>query len=453
MLSRLATAEPRFWVVVLFGLCLIVSTGPAYTIPLSALPGTLAWKRVVAADLAFLLLVALCLLPSRPALALTARRSAWVAAAGLLGAIALTVVLSPRPSAGLPHLGRLVYSLLLFCLVASMRLALPHLRVFAAAHTVATLVLCLLTLLAYGQYRIGGVASSLLWINTEPGWSLGSSARALGGFAHPTTFVVFLYSALYYLIVLFKLAGDRRWVRWLAWTTGGAMAVVLPLTYSRAIFAPVVALFILSLIPRPTTKLAIVRTVVLGQLTAVALVLLVVSHVWNVFPISTRFDPDTKFLTIQLYAAKEERFHLYSAELRMFRDSPLLGVGPGLFAENLKRYVTLEDYWNALKFFYTHHEHLIARWLTGPDPHSSWFGWLARCGLVGIGALAGLFGWVLTRLVRRARGQGPPAEVARLAAAFMVGFLLLGFIVEIIHLKLLWLFMGLTMATTASDEA
>jgi O-antigen ligase len=447
---RSPAADLRVWGIVVFGLALILSSGPAYTFALPSLPAALQWKQVVAADLAFALLIALCALPLTPGLSFR-RPALWVVALVLIAAIAFTVMLSPKPRAGLPDLARLAYSLTVCVLVAAVRLSPGHLRLFAIAHTVGTLAVCLAILGAYALYRTAGVPSSLLWINAEPGWSLGSSVRAIGPFAHPTTLVVFLHSALFYLVVLWQLVPRRRWIQLLCGAALASVVAVLPLTYSRAVFAIVLSAFILSALSRPTRWIPVARTLILGQAAVAVVVLCVIMHVWNVFPVSLHFDRDSKFLTVQLYGANEERYFLYRAAVQMFAESPVIGVGPGLYGENLKRHVTLSDYWDALKYYYTQHERLIDRWTVGPDPHSSWFGWLARSGLVGIGGFVVFFGWVIRRLVVRARHAD--AVIARTAIAFLIGFLAAGFIVEIVHLKLFWLFLGWALATTREPQS
>jgi hypothetical protein len=176
--------ELRFWVLVLFGASVIISTGPTYTIPLPPLPGAMAWKQVVLADLLFVALLAMCALPFAPALSL-GRRDVWLPAGVLFGAIALTVVVSPRPGAGIPDLGRFGYSLLLFGLVACMRLSPTHLRRFAVVYCLAAFVVAALAMSAWVLFRWRGIPSPWLQINTEPGWSLGLSARALASISTP----------------------------------------------------------------------------------------------------------------------------------------------------------------------------------------------------------------------------------------------------------------------------
>lgn len=447
---RATMADLPYWLVVLFGLSLIISSGPAYTLSLPPLPGPLAWKNLVPADLVFLLLLGTCILTARQSL-LFRRRADWLPAAVLWSSLALTVVVSPRPGAGVPDLARFAYSLTLFLLVVGLRISPERLRVLAIAYTLGTFTVCALTLGAYVRYRLAGVESSLLWLNTEPGWSLGSSARAIGPFAHPTTFVIFLHSALFYLIVMMRSEPRRPSVRALGWATTILVFAVLPLTYSRAAVAIFVTLFIVSWRSPHTSKLGLVRTLIAGHALSVSVVLATVVTTWASFPFQIHLDPETKFLNIRFYAAKEERHLLYGAALRMFTDSPLVGVGPGLFEENVKRYVPYTEYRDALKFYYHEEGSLVRRYQTGPDPHSSWFGWLARSGMVGFAGMATFVGWVVLRLRRTARSGSMNAPTAELALAFMCGFLVLGLLNEILLLKLFWLFMGLSLAASDSN--
>jgi ASC-1-like (ASCH) protein len=133
------------------------------------------------------------------------------------------------------------------------------------------------------------------------------------------------------LVCLLLRAETSRRVRLLAWISAVVMMVVAPRSYSRAIFAPVLFGLILSARVAHTSLWRVARTAALGALVTIAVVLLVVTHVWNIFPVSARLDPDSKFLDVRLYAAHEERLLLYAAAVRMFAESPLTGVGPDRF--------------------------------------------------------------------------------------------------------------------------
>jgi O-antigen ligase len=81
----------------------------------------------------------------------------------------------------------------------------------------------------------------------------------------------------------------------------------------------------------------------------------------------------------------------------------------------------------------------------GYDPHSTWLGWAAECGLMGLGAWVLLYGFVLNTLWRQ-----PPASLPRLAGCTMCRFALSGLAVEINHLKFVWCFLGLALAAERS---
>jgi O-antigen ligase len=129
---------------------------------------------------------------------------------------------------------------------------------------------------------------------------------------------------------------------------------------------------------------------------------------------------------------------LHAAAIRMFAARPLTGVGPGEFGRRLGEYTTPEERSSAWPPV------LLA---VDYDPHSTWLGWAAESGLLGLSAWIALYGFVARRLI-----DAPPATLPRLAACTLAGLALSGLAVDISHLKFVWCFLGLGLSARASAQ-
>jgi O-antigen ligase len=429
----------KFVAAAFFALAVMVSTGPLFSVALPLGPG-LAWKRFVPADLAFALLLVVWVIAVALEGRAAFRRPVWHAVIPL-SAIAFTVLLSPEPSRGMPDVGRFTYSLLVFVLFTQMPPARIHR--FVTLYVAGGALVTSAALVAYVAFLLLDWHTPFVQAAMAPGWQATIALRAAGPFAHPTTLAVFINSVMFFALVLLVISRGRR-DRHLATLTVVVSTLTLFLTSSRAIGGVLLAIFLVALLSPHRRPRDVIRTLVLAEIVIVFSVLAAVTLVWDFFPFSFEKNPQTRFASLTFYTAPEERRLIYTAAVRMFLEHPVVGVGPGRFEENVKRYVSFTDFEAAARFFNNDVEQVRQRYRVGPDPHSSWFGWLARAGLVGFGGLAFFFGTQAVALFRARREDGARGRLAVLAFAFLIGFLYDGLAVEILHLRFFWIFLGVT---------
>jgi O-antigen ligase len=123
----------------------------------------------------------------------------------------------------------------------------------------------------------------------------------------------------------------------------------------------------------------------------------------------------------------------------MMTAHPLTGVGVTRFGREVTAYTTPEERhgpWRPLSDTADY------------DPHSTWLGWAAECGLPGLAAWLLLWGYVLRRLLT---APGDRFGFPRLAGMALLGVAVNGWHVEVSHLKFVWAFAGLALAL--EDEA
>lgn len=382
------------------------------------LPGTA--KLVVIGDLAFVVL-ALCvfrerrerLAPLRPGLAL--------ASTGLLASLSLAACLNGSGSRALPDLSRAAYSVavLLLCAHVRLRSAEEPARWWILGGTLA------------GLLGLGGYVAAV-GLGLGPNALAPANSRNIGdGFVRVAStletnaLVLLLHAALVTALVRLRPgrpAGQRR----LLVAAIVVLAAATALTFSRGVAGLLVSLALLARRPESPPLLARARPA-LAASAVLAVVAVVVATWWAVFPVSAR----PGFPWVAPNPAPNAYRVIHVAALRMLVSRPLSGVGIGRFGDEIARHTTdgeRQAAWPPVE----PHEDL--------DPHSTWLGWAAEAGLIGLAGWLVLYGTI-------ARGLWDPACRPSGAWAVLVGWLLDGFHVEIVHLKFTWAFLGLALAS------
>jgi O-antigen ligase len=126
-----------------------------------------------------------------------------------------------------------------------------------------------------------------------------------------------------------------------------------------------------------------------------------------------------------------------TAALRMFRDAPLLGHGPGAFLELFHTYTSKAEQELVLK-------DRDPYW----DPHSAILGLAAEQGLLGLAA----FTWLMIEVFFRLR-KAPDLEHRDTAAIAIASLLIAGHVVDWIPLKGLWLWMGILVSASRDQPS
>jgi O-antigen ligase len=132
---------------------------------------------------------------------------------------------------------------------------------------------------------------------------------------------------------------------------------------------------------------------------------------------------------------KSQYLVLHEAAFRMWRQHPWLGVGPSDFGRRLPEVTTADERATAQQPI-----DLRFDW----DPHSTWAGWAARTGTLGAAPLVLLFAWIF-RALRPARAQ-QPLSFAGVAWVAAVALVVNGIHADLLHLKLVWAYLGLALS-------
>lgn len=126
-----------------------------------------------------------------------------------------------------------------------------------------------------------------------------------------------------------------------------------------------------------------------------------------------------------------------TSTLEMLRARPLVGVGPGMFPEHLPVFLNRARAKSAYAAAGHGYDVQI-------DPHSTYLGWGAETGLLGLAALL-YFLFALIRLTLRLNngkgGASHPPKVCLIAG--VIGFLVNGFQIDILTMRHFWVMIAL----------
>lgn len=279
----------------------------------------------------------------------------------------------------------------------------------------------------FGQVGGAYVADGTDWTS----WSDGAPAaqpRLAGPIGEPNFFALVLLGVLPYALHLASTAGSRR-ARWAWWAAGALDAAGIVLSYSRgaivAIVVTTVTLAVLRMIPRRSLLLPLA-----GVAVALALVpsyATRLSEVRNVLHLGGSAASST---SQQADPAAQGRFSEMVAGLEVFRDHPLLGVGPGQFPSYYQQYAGAAG-------------NGVHAGEGDRQAHNLFVGIAAETGLLGLVTFFGLVAVVLRRLAELRRTPRF-RSVATSATASLLLLLSASMFLHLAYLRYLWLHLAVT---------
>ncbi len=387
-------------------------------------------KVAVLADLAFVTLLGVVLSTSARRL-LPVQRDVLIVSLVVLCAIVISAVGSGAGRRALPDILRVGYSMSALAFFAHYRFTTAERRLVIQTWLVTAVVVAVVGILAYGAVtRFGAPMSQLASANSP---NLGAGFVRIASTLGPSALALYLLTAV---VLCIARLGDSRTVRGnrrLLWMACGVFLIAAALSFSRSLIGLVVAMALMGYLSRERVPILWRVRHWLACGAACLVVLGVLVTVWAIVPIRLERDLDHQTLSVELNMQKNAYAVIHAAGLRMFRAKPLVGVGPGTFGDRFWDFTTLAERrtsWPAI--------------LAAPciDPHSSWFGWAAKGGIIALSGWIVVYGWLLAQLLRRSPHEDA-FSLRRLIGIGLVGGLLNGFHVEITHLKFLWAFLGL----------
>jgi O-antigen ligase len=185
-----------------------------------------------------------------------------------------------------------------------------------------------------------------------------------------------------------------------------------------------------------STVVRFIKPIVLS-LAIIFLVLFVVQGFITISPVRIHEDHITQRLDISVSTQQTSYNCLHRTAFRIFRDFPLLGVGPGLY----NRFMQQEKYGFDFAAFPFH--------VGGADPHSTYLGYLAETGVLGTTFIVVFFGLVLRRLYILSRSRDPFFRLlGQNTLCYFTLLLVYAFYIDIVTIRFLYFMYALVFFLT-----
>lgn len=293
--------------------------------------------------------------------------------------------------------------------------------------------LCLLSLGGFVLYSFLGKNNSLVQFYPTM-QSVIPFSRICATFPTMNMFASFLHISIIFLLVLIVISGWRKSYILISFF----ILICLFLTGSRNLFGICISVFLI-LVPLKKSKIFSLSKYAVFALSILLFFSLLVTTIWCIFPVRAYLDRQNNNLSMSINTAPSLYAVLNKMSVSLISKNPLLGVGPGMFNQNLVASIN----WNDVKSTY------LAKGFNNKDvfldPHNAYLGWAAEAGVPFVLVMLGLL-YAIVRFMYRGYLISKDSFCGFFSYACMcgiIGFLVNGMYIDILTLRHFWLMLGL----------
>ena len=314
-----------------------------------------------------------------------------------------------------------------------------HVLLFLRWFLFVSLVIVLIGLAGYSLYRFFGVYNFA--VEVYHGYLGMELVRPCSTFYTPNYYVIYLGFSAAVALVLMKI-DHKRWVKGIALATLILIAITALTGFFRGSFVVWGVLFFgLGRFGRTRFTTALRGTVLVVFLLFAALFFL--QGYMNLSPVKIYHDKAAERLSISLSTEESVYFNLHRTALRIFLDRPALGVGPGMY----NAYMTRPEYGFDFKAYPWPKEAPL-------DPHSTYLGYAAETGIIGLFFLVLFFVGIISAFRRLSLASDPPGrELGSLFLVYMSLLMIYAVFIDIVTIRLLYFMYALGLSLLGETAA
>jgi O-antigen ligase len=344
--------------------------------------------------------------------------------------------------ASIKELIRIAYSFVFFILIVSLDTNDHEFVLISKALVITGMVTNLISITALALYSFFDIQT--IFVNARYIFGLASHH----GFAHFNQTYAFmgLFFVTLNIFLVIKYPARKSYLLFLVINLIG---MIFTFQKENVYLFLIGFLLVFLLVKRRKKKFWLSSTLFFSYLCLQALVFF--SAVIFFFPIVARngLDQSKPILSYPKYFY----YYQYKGGLRMFADNPLFGVGFSQYGSRLYDYLDPEEVeaHSGNRFLeLTFSKEIAANTGFYSDPHSTWIKIAAESGLLGLTAFFLIFIFVIAKLYRKYK----TSERLSLAVMFslLASLMVLGIQTNFLHLKIFWVFAGLSLALCRDKE-
>lgn len=158
----------------------------------------------------------------------------------------------------------------------------------------------------------------------------------------------------------------------------------------------------------------------------------------TIYPVSFSVDKESRIAHLSFNANLDTRFYLAKAAVAIGNKYPFLGMGQGTFTNHFREFLNKDDLASLTAIRQTPASALRI------DPHSFYFGAIAELGYLGVAILLIILFFILNEIIKALKNN-PDNSIRTFSyiyIAAILGFLLNGFIVDILSMRSFWLLLS-----------
>jgi O-antigen ligase len=345
----------------------------------------------------------------------------------------ISAVLSVNPTRSLLDVAAFLYLSLLYFLFYNLieeKRVLFALRLFVSV----AVVIALIGLGGYLAYRCFGIESFAVEVYHQ---YLGIELIRARATMHTSNYLlVYLGFSLVTALSLLKI-DDNRWFRRLSVVLVLLTVATITSGIYRGSFVIWGLLFFALAEFREIKWARAFRWVVLPLFLLFAALFVCQGYI-NISPVEVSHNEKTHTLDVSISTKPTVYANIHRAAVLIAKDHPVVGVGPGLYNE----YMNMPEY----EFDFDSYP-----W-PSLDPHSTYLGFLAETGIVGVICLVLFFAPICVQVWRRRKKPGDESFVARFFWIYLVLMLFYAVFLDIVTLKFLYFGYALVFAGIPMEE-
>jgi len=270
--------------------------------------------------------------------------------------------------------------------------------------------------------------------------------RIVSVFRHPTMFATYMHiSIIFCSVLLFKYKKQSKLFAFFLVVLISCVIAAF-LAKSRVFAGISISLFlIIASISKRSKLISLLRYgFFLCSIAFIGIVFC--TTIWWFGPVKTKLDKTESRFYINFNVTPQFYCIQYNTALRMLASHPIVGIGIGMYNYKSLNYVNWEQAEASYKMYIPEITDSDRVSLSkGRDPHSTYFGWAAETGLIGLLSIIIFFAFLIVELYRKwSMAAIDKKFIYSCFLAGFIGYIINAWYVDIVTLRHFWFFMGMS---------
>lgn len=260
-------------------------------------------------------------------------------------------------------------------------------------------------------------------------------------FRHPAMLATYLHTSIVFAFILAGASKNHIKNKWWIYATIIFCIIAAILTKTRVIAGILMTIFlIINSLKNKNALFAFMKYSAFLFFVMITVFVFILLR-WEFFPVKFNINKENKSAQIEINLAPQVYYIIHKKAARIIKDYPFIGVGMGMY-NYTPGYVKWEEAKDSYRIYYpnvTEKDEDI--YSIGSDPHSTYLGWTAETGLLGLSGIILVLLGGLYSIYQRSRNTIDLEKklLYQCILAGISGFLLNGYFIDILTMRHFWI--------------